>query len=121
MLDKVTVYILNVILSECSTTSEYVVFEIDEVIKNSPLTLNLTQEKLFDSVKSLSRLGYVNLRHLSSDAFCLSVTDIGKNYISDVKVKQKKQASFYRKAFFLCLLGGFLGAILGGLVARCLG
>ena len=121
MLDKVTVYILNVILSACSTSNEYVVFEVDEVIKNSPLTFNLTQEKLFDSIKLLSRLGYVNLRHLSSDAFCLSITDIGKNYISDVKVKLKKQSSFYRKAFFVCLLGGFFGAILGGLVAVTLG
>ena len=121
MLDKVSQYLIGVIQSACQGGNNYVVLEVDEIVNTSPINLNITNEKILNSVKLLSTLNYLNLRYLSDKEFCVSITSSGNSYIKDIKAERKNGICLNIKVFSFCFLGGFLGGVFGGLIALILG
>lgn len=120
MLDNATLFILSLILKLCPVGSGYGVLETKDVILASPKSLNLTEEKISDSVKLLSGLGYINLRYLSSAEFCLIPTQKARTYQDDIKRQtlrdNKINFASFGWALFGAVLGGFLGAFLAILI-----
>lgn len=116
MLDGATVFILHLILKLCPVGSGYGVLETAEVLLNSPKNLNLTEQKVSDSIKLLSGLGYVNLKYLSGKEYCLIPTQKARSYIEDIKRERlhdkKLNFSSLGWGFFGSFLGAFLGVIL---------
>ncbi len=117
MLDGATVFILHLILKLCPIGSGYGVLETAEVLLSSPKSLNLTEQKVSDSIKLLSGLGYVNLKYFSSSEYCLIPTQKARTYQEDIKREKlydkKLNFSSLGWGFFGAFLGAFLGVILG--------
>lgn len=120
MLDSATLFILNLILKLCPIGSGYGVLETKDVILSSPKSLSLTEEKISDSVKLLSGLGYINLRYLSTAEYCLIPTQKARTYQDDIKKQTLRDNKINFTSFgwglFGAILGGFLGAFLAVII-----
>ena len=116
MLDGATVFILHLILKLCPLGSGYGVLETAEVLLNSPKSLNLTKQKVSDSIKLLSGLGYVNLKYLSDTEYCLIPTQKARTYQEDIK----KEKLYDKKLNFNSLGWGFFGAFIGAFLGATL-
>ena len=117
MLDNATLFILSLILKLCPVGSGYGVLEVKDVILASPKSLSLTEEKISDSVKHLSGLGYINLRYLSSAEYCLIPTQKARSYQSDMNAQTKRDNKINFASFGWALFGGVLGGFLGAFLA----
>ena len=116
MLDKQTEFILNYIFKFCKNNGDFVVFEIDDLILDSPKYLLLTNQIIVDAIKYLNAINFINLKYLDELSFCVSTNSKATAYQQELKSQsiflKRKNAEHFKWGF----LGSFLGSIFAVLI-----
>lgn len=112
MLDSKCEFIINYLIKTAKETCDFVVLEVEEFLSNAPKFLSLDKDGLLDSLKSLSALGYVNLRYVDDLSLCLSATKKALSY-QDNKDAERAMISMRNAEYFKW---SFLGSFCGGIV-----
>ena len=71
-------------------------------------------DEILNIFKNLESLDYIKIKYFNSENYLLSLTEKGKNFNENLKLKNSqiciKNAKFY--SFLLTILGSFLGTVL---------
>ncbi len=114
MLDKLTQFILNKINAE--SDGSFVVLDCNDFISVMPSRMSADENAFLNSIRFLYSRGYIDVKYSDDNTFCLCSMPKGRQ-VTDIEKNDLQNSSFRRGVFLIAFLGGFSGAILGGLIS----
>jgi len=116
MLDERSLYLLNIINSQCNG-SEYKIFDLKELVDSFPDRLNTDIEQIRELLKDLALKEYVSVKYEDDIEICACPLQKGRleseTVIERQIERQKDSKKYFIYSFFGALLGGiFIASII---------
>ncbi len=118
MLDKKTETVLRLLMEKAG--EGYKVLNKKQLVADLPQKLNLDEQGLLATINFLKENEYVDVKYQDKDEICLATTVKAASY-GESKSNIVERASISAKQAALLIVGVFLAAFCGALVATLLG
>lgn len=118
MLDKRTTAVLQLLRNK--TENAYKVLNKEQLVDELPAKIKLDVQTLLNIITFLSENDFVSIKYQDKDEICIATTVKADSYLDGEKDMQQK-AKISNSQATLLLVGVFLAAFLGALIAGLIG
>ncbi len=120
MLDIKSKLVLKILIKECNNGT-YKIVEASDIISSMPSRYRVDSDGLENILNHLERQDCISIKYDDDGVYCLCVLPVGYEVVES-ETKQEKQTNRF-PYFLICVLcfvfsflGGFVGAIIAGLL-----
>lgn len=113
MLDKRCLALLKIINEQCAD-SGYKIFSIQELISLMPNHFGVDESVVYICIKTLTEREYISVKYQDEQEICLVPLVKGRLVFENAIDEKVERERAEKKYFIHSLLGGLIGAILGG-------
>lgn len=118
MLDRKSTAVLELLKEK--TENAYKVLNKEQLIDELPAKIKMDVQTLLNIITFLAENDYVSIKYQDKDEICIATTVKADSYLEGEKDMQQKAKISNGQATFL-LVGVFLAAFLGALIAGLIG